>query len=192
MRTEIGKCIPQRGSENGTGKGTCHLLVMKLALTENCHFLKIGVRLSPRYGRFSTVYTHYIQACFLVAGSDVSTENTQKGPGCFLTRALSQSFTDTKLFISLTRYEGKGPSHNLRAFQRTKFAASKIQIVSSMQSSTLEGNATHTTDWNGTPLQAGRLQVRRHSDCNSRTCCYRSLFIRYRTGTGGQKCRIPF
>lgn len=44
----MGKYITQRRSEKDTVKGTCHLPASEPSLSENCHWVKIWSRLSPR------------------------------------------------------------------------------------------------------------------------------------------------
>lgn len=41
MRIVTGKYITQRYSENGTVKGTCHLLATEFPLSENCQFVRL-------------------------------------------------------------------------------------------------------------------------------------------------------
>lgn len=118
---------------------TDHLLGLPFAGL-SCGKKKTEAELLRRRVLYTAHITYQVQAQFLAAGSHDSIENKQKGSDWFLIMSTTLKLCRHIHFIIHSHDKGgsrggeKGPSHNFRTFRRTKFAASKIQVVSSMQS----------------------------------------------------------
>lgn len=137
MRTAVGKYITQRCSETSPKKGTCHLTAMELYLSEYCHLLKQS---KPSSRLRQVLYNIHIliQACFLVAGNNDSTEKKQRGSSFFLLKGTTPKLhRHIHLIIHPLDRKGQVPAITSEHSREQRFATSKIQRGSSMQSGTV-------------------------------------------------------